>query len=64
MDRQFDRRWRSFGSPTSSALPPRKLTLAYLGPFLYPRPVANVLVELQWATEAAFVLLTLAAVID
>jgi hypothetical protein len=38
--------------------------LAYLGPFLYPRPMANALVELQWATEAAFVLLKLAAVID
>jgi hypothetical protein len=38
--------------------------LAYAAPLLYPRPVANVLVERQWATEAAFVLLTLAAVID
>jgi hypothetical protein len=38
--------------------------LAYAAPLLYPRPVANVLVELQWATQAAFVLLTLGAVID
>jgi hypothetical protein len=38
--------------------------LAYLGPFLYPRPMANAQMELQSATEAAFVLLTLAAVID
>jgi hypothetical protein len=38
--------------------------LAYAAPLLYPRPVANALVELQWAIEAAVVLLTLAAVID
>jgi signal transduction histidine kinase len=31
---------------------------------LYPRPVANVIVGLQLATDAAFVLLTLAAAID
>src|SRR5438445_5291402 len=64
MDRRFDPRLRSSVSPTSSPLPPCNLTLAYTGRLLYPRPVANVLVALQWATEAGFVLLTLAAVID
>jgi hypothetical protein len=38
--------------------------LAYLGPFLYPRPMAGALAKLQWAAEAVFGLLKLAAVID
>src|ERR1700693_2614831 len=38
--------------------------LAALGPFLYSRPVADLLVGLQLAIQAAFVLLALAALID
>ena len=38
--------------------------LAALRPFLYSRPVADLLVGLQLATQAAFVLLALAALID
>src|SRR3989442_15293995 len=64
MGTRSDRRWRSFWSPTSSVFLPAAWRLAMPAPFLYSRPMAELLASLQLAIEAAFVLLSLAAGID
>src|ERR1700674_4312723 len=57
------RRWRSFASPTSLPSLPTML-FGSAGNFDYSRPMSDLLLMLQYAVQAAFVLLAVATLAD